>query len=478
MKKTIGKYNNKTVVKSYKELFRIIQKSIEQYNEIRLVDLKISCAIDTYSLLGKKGIPMDLSSGNISVDYPVLIDGIECDELIFNKLTFNKEVVSPITSKSSIRRLAFYDCIFNSSSTNSLQITDLTCNDFVMMHCFSVTSISFDRISCKGNFNIEEIDIKGGLEFRNFVLLPQKETEFYLEGRISQDVRFFNCFLSKTTNVNVETNNSIIFECINYDTKEIVDNDSKVLRMGKICMSGTTIEKELVLLSCNIGTIDMVNVKVNSILEFDFKYNRLMNQAGTILRNGALQRNDDIAYNKYTADIYDDHLRSISTTKINRLAKKLKQSDIAAINEIKKVKKIERKYNKRNKKWKIMEPLWFFVTNVFSEEGLLLWLNKYSNNYNRSWFRGILFTTIIALVSYFVLNYCGMQQQYFVIDWHFKGFGDVFVGYLSLLDIFNLIGDKPEFALTPLGKLLMFLSKIMIAYGEWQTIYAFYKYRK
>ena len=74
MKKTIGKYNNKTVVKSYKELFRIIQKSIEQYNEIRLVDLKISCAIDTYGLLGKKGIPMDLSSGNISVDYPVLID--------------------------------------------------------------------------------------------------------------------------------------------------------------------------------------------------------------------------------------------------------------------------------------------------------------------------------------------------------------------------------------------------------------------
>lgn len=478
MKKAVDKYNNKTVVKSYKELFRIVQKSIEQYNEIRLENLQIICKIDTSVFLHKKGIPIDSFSGNVIVDFPVFIDCVECEELVLDRLSFNKEVIFPITSKSSIRRLAFYDCIFKNSSTNSLQITDLTCNDFVMMHCSSCTSISFDCISCKGNFNIEEIDIKGGLEFRNFVLLPQKETEFYLEGRISQDVKFFNCFLSKTTNVNVETNNSIIFECINYDTKEIVDNDSKVLRMGKICMSGTSIDKQLVLLSCNIGTIDMVNVKVNSILEFDFKYNRLMNQAGTILRNGALQRNDDIAYNKYTADIYDDHLRSISTTKINRLAKKLKQSDTVAINEIKRVKEIERKYNKRNKKWKIMEPLWFFVTNVFSEEGLLLWLNKYSNNYNRSWFRGILFTTIIALVSYFVLNYCGMQQQYFVIDWHFKGFGDVFVGYLSLLDIFNLIGDKPEFALTPLGKLLMFLSKIMIAYGEWQTIYAFYKYRK
>lgn len=472
MKKTIEKPNNKTVVKTYKELFHIVQKSIEQYNEVRLENLQIKCKVDTYVLLHKKGIPIDISSGNIIVDYPVFIECVECEEFIFNKLTFNKEVAFPITSKSSIERLAFYDCIFNSQASNSLQINDVDCSEFVMMHCFSSTNISFDCISCKGNFNIEEIDVKGGLEFRNFVLLPQKETEFYLEGKISQDVKFSNCHLTKTTNVNVETNNSIIFEYINYDIKEFTDNDSKVLRMGKICMSGTTIEKDLVLLSCNIGTIDMVNVKVNSILEFDFNYNRLKNQAGTILRNGALQRNDDIAYNKYTADIYDDHLRSISTTKINRLAKKLKQS------EIKKVKKIEREYNKRNKKWKIMEPLWFFVTNVFSEEGLLLWLNKYSNNYNRSWFRGILFTTIIALVSYFVLNYCGMKQQYFVIDWHFKGFGDVFVGYLSLLDIFNLIGDKPEFALTPLGKLLMFLSKIMIAYGEWQTIYAFYKYRK
>jgi len=478
MKKTIEKPNNKTVVKTYKELFRIVQKSIEQYNEIRLENLHIKCEIDTYVLLHKKGIPIDLSSGNIIVDYPVFIECVECEEFIFNKLTFNKEVAFPITSKSSIVRLAFYDCVFNSQASNSLQINDVDCSEFVMMHCFSNSNISFNCISCKGNFNIEEIDNKGGLEFRNFVLLPQKETEFYLEGKISQDVKFSNCYLTKTTNVNVVTNNSIIFECINYDIKDIIDNDSKVLRIGKICMSGTTIDKQLVLLSCNIGTIDMVNVRVNSILEFDFNYSRLMNQAGTILRNGALQRNDDIAYNKYTADIYDDHLRSISTNKLYKLANKLKQNDVTSLNKIKKFKELERNYNKKNKKWKIMEPLWLFITNIFSEEGLLLWLNKYSNNYNRSWFRGILFTVIIALISYFVINYCGMQQQYFVIDWHFSGFSDVFVGYLSLLDIFNLVGDKPEFSLTPFGKLLMFLCKILIAYGEWQTIYAFYKYRK
>jgi hypothetical protein len=193
------------------------------------------------------------------------------------------------------------------------------------------------------------------------------------------------------------------------------------------------------------------------------------------LRNGALQRNDDVAYTNYTADIYDDYLRSISTHKISRWSR---QIDAKKKQDRSKFKKIERENNRKTIKWKIVEPFWLLFPNLFSEEGLLLWLNKYSNNYNRSWFRGVIFTCVVAFVSYFILNYWGMQQQYFVIDWSFRGFGEVFEGYLSLLDIFNLIGDRPEFELTSIGKGMMLLFKILIAYGEWQTIYAFYKYRK
>ena len=69
MKRAIDKYNNKTVVKSHKELFRIVQKSIEQYNEIRLENLQIICKIDTSVFLHKKGIPIDFSSDNIIIDY-------------------------------------------------------------------------------------------------------------------------------------------------------------------------------------------------------------------------------------------------------------------------------------------------------------------------------------------------------------------------------------------------------------------------
>ena len=467
--------NSKTIVSSHKELLRIIQQSINQYNEIRLVNLLITCEVDTAVLKGKNGIPTDLSTDTIVVDYPLIIDGLECKELVFNKITFNKKVVFPMTSKSKIGTLAFFDCFFNCESEDSLQITELSCDEFVMINCFSSSNVSFNIFDCSENFNIEDVEIAGDLSFRNFRLWPQKGTELFLGGHVAKDVEFFNCKIFKNAIVNVETEGSVKFELINYDIEENEDNTSKVLRQGSISMNGITIGKQLVFLSCNIGTIDLINVTVKSISEFELRYQRLKNQAATILRNGALQRNDDVAYTNYTADIYDDYLRSISIHKISRWSR---QIDAKKKQDRSKFKKIERENNRKTIKWKIVEPFWLLFPNLFSEEGLLLWLNKYSNNYNRSWFRGMIFTCVVAFVSYFILNYWGMQQQYFVIDWSFRGFSEVFEGYLSLLDIFNLIGDRPEFELTSIGKGMMLFFKILIAYGEWQTIYAFYKFRK
>ena len=468
--------SSKTFVNSHKELLSIIKHSIEQYNEIRLVELIITFKVDTYSFYGKKGIPMDLSTDTILVDYPVIIDGVECEELVFNKVSFNKDVTFSITSKSKIGRLFFYDCFFKSNSQDSLEILQLLCNEFDMNNCISNASIIFDLFDCKESFNIEDVNIKGGLVFRNFRLLPKDNTEMSLGGQVEKDVKFFNCTLFKKTIVNVNTNGSIMFDMINYDMTEGVDNSSIILRQGELCMNGTTIREQLMFSCCNIGIIDFINVTVESVLEYELRYKRLKHQSAIILRNGANKRDDEIAYIKYTADMYDNCLRSNCT---RRLYKWIHRLDSNSKKDLTEFKKIERKHKWKNIGWKIVEPFWLFVTNVFSEEGILLFFNKYSNNYNRSWSRGVVFTCATALLAYFVINYCGMQQQYFVIDWRFNGFGDVFIGYLSLLDIFNLIGgDKPVFDLTPFGKGLMLFFKILIAYGVWQTIYAFYKYKK
>lgn len=465
----------KTIVGSYEELLQIIQQSIKQHNEIRFVNLLITFKVDIYTLLSNIGIPTDSSTDTLFVDYPVIIDSLVCKEAVFDKISFNKEFVSHITSESEIGRLAFFDCFFNCASDYSFRLEDTKLNEFEMNHCTSNSSVCFDVICCSDNFKIDEVEIKGALIFRNFRLLQKKDTELYLGGKVCQDVNFFNCSFFKKTIVNVETEGSIKYEYINYDIMENADNSSKLLRQGSICMNGTTIGKQLVFLSCNIGAIDLINVTVESIKEFELRYTKLKNQAATILRNGANQRNDDIAYAKYTADIYDDYLRSIS---VRPFEKMLHWIDACNKGDSVDLKKMEHRYKWKNFWRKIIEPFRLMVLNLFSEEGLLLWLNKYSNNYNRSWFRGVIFTSVMAFLAYFLLNYCGMKQQFFVIDWSFRGFGEVFVGYLSLLDIFNLIGDKPEFELTNLGKTLMFICKIIIAYGEWQTIYAFYKYKK
>ena len=121
---------DKTVVRSYKDLLRIIQQSIEQHNEIRLVDLQVTFKIDTYTLLGKKGIPTDIATETLFVDYPVIIEGLECKEVVFNKITFNKEVCFLFSSKSEIERLAIYDCNFNCRTFINLYI----CYNFLKLY--------------------------------------------------------------------------------------------------------------------------------------------------------------------------------------------------------------------------------------------------------------------------------------------------------------------------------------------------------
>ena len=151
----------KTIVGSYEELLQIIQQSIEQHNEIRFVNLLITFKVDIYTLLCNIGLPMDSSTDTLFVDYPVIIDSLECKEAVFDKISFNKEFVSHIPSESEIGRLAFFDCFFNCASEYSLRLEDTILNEFEMNHCTSNSGVYFDSIYCSDNFNIEKFDIFG-----------------------------------------------------------------------------------------------------------------------------------------------------------------------------------------------------------------------------------------------------------------------------------------------------------------------------
>lgn len=219
------------------------------------------------------------------------------------------------------------------------------------------------------------------------------------------------------------------------------------------------------IIQCNFATIDIANSTIQDIIESKLQCVRMTNDAALIFRDNAIRHSNPILENEYTAKLYDNLLREKTSTLFS-----------SWIDSIKK----RKSYIWGNKKtlYNYLEPIILFFPSMLSGERFLLWLNKYSNDFNRSWTRGIIFTLLSTLVFYFIINYLGTNPQYFVIDFRFHNFDKVLEGYMSLLDIFNISNIDQPMQLTIWGKILLFIAKILIAYGSWQTIYAFYKFKR
>lgn len=106
---------------------------------------------------------------------------------------------------------------------------------------------------------------------------------------------------------------------------------------------------------------------------------------------------------------------------------------------------------------------------------LLLTLNKWSNNYGKSWQRGLFFTTVCWIV--FFSLFIGFRDGF---GWHFiwsnPNYIKEAVSYLWLLDGLNEI-SKCEVVNWPMA-IFFVLGKVMIAYGIYQTISAFRRFGK
>lgn len=139
--------------------------------------------------------------------------------------------------------------------------------------------------------------------------------------------------------------------------------------------------------------------------------------------------------------------------------------------------KYKKALNDLKEKRSITSIFHFFIT-IPIWETLLLKLNTCSNKNGLSWMRGVCFTIFTALAFYILINYFGLEQQLFVFDWRFTGFGVVLKGYIKIINVFNFSSKLESANLTGYGEALLFFSKIFISYGIYQTISAFRKYGK
>ena len=377
-----------------------------------------------------------ISFAKLRVCEGVRIVDSQIDELEFHYCVFElseNEIYSFFINAHSVKKISFNNCIFEGKA-------DFQVNDFAGEASFEECVFRDDLLF--SNFNVRDngkISLSSGCVLGNciFRFFQMTEGELDIRSDIKGELHFFE---------------------INTRLEERDWTRSKLSIEGQVAVSCVRFFK------CKIGVVNVVNAMLRNVFEQHSKFMTLMNDAARTFRDAAVRNNEEILSIKYTGEVYDRYLKE-ETVKFLRKCSARITNDKTTINL---------------PGWvlRLLTPLVIVICSIFSSDRFLLCLNKYSNDFNRSWVRGVCFTFITAIGFYFALNYWGMETPYFVVEFHFKNFGQVLLGFISIIDVTDWTDTKDLFDLTPTGKVILFFAKLAVSYGIWQTIYAFYKFKR
>lgn len=110
------------------------------------------------------------------------------------------------------------------------------------------------------------------------------------------------------------------------------------------------------------------------------------------------------------------------------------------------------------------------------QDRILLWFNKNSNSFGTDWVVGINFTMLVALVATIIVLLLS-PNMYFLPKW--EGIGNFMRALVEMFNItewkdIEILGERPS----NWQYIFIFLARIFIAYGMYQTIQAFRKFGK
>lgn len=120
-----------------------------------------------------------------------------------------------------------------------------------------------------------------------------------------------------------------------------------------------------------------------------------------------------------------------------------------------------------------------FTYLFFNEDKILLFLNKNSNDFGVSWIVGVNFTILVGLITYLpILGYL-YQNNCISFDLSINGLGNFFQNFGEILNPLKWT-NLCLFNTEPTGWIYVwiFIGRIFIGYGYYQTIQAFRKYGK
>lgn len=405
----------------------------------------------------------------------ILIENCRYDEVSLSCIDFKKGIT---IKKSYIGKI--YSTTANFGRFDDITSLDLIDTSFTTLELSNCTFYrDVDITYCRANkssvniIELEDCRINGNLYVRNLVL--DKNGKVSLNGRYTNvmgDVEFRDCIiLCGVLDIRTKIKGELRFYGINYR----YDTQHQYLshpHQSSIEFHESDIN-QVRFFNSKINRVSAENTIIDNILQQNTIIEILQKDAPRLFRDAAIKNNDDVLSLKYNGDVYDRHLKETSIGIIKNLIDGIDgKSASTSVHKSPKPKVSQILFRA------FIEPVVLLLCTIGSSERIMLWLNKYSNDFNRSWVRGVWFTMIVTLIFYFILNYCGMQSPYFIIDFKFEGFDKVLLGYINMIDITCWKDSENIFNLTPIGGVIMFFAKLFIVYGVWQTIYAFYKYKK
>ena len=345
----------------------------------------------------------------------------------------NSWEINYYNKRESESTILFFDCLFNEI-------------------------VNFNDSIFKVSARFDNLEFKKMLKFEDFVALKH----FKFEQTIFIKATFFL--------------NSIFYENLFFTNTTFYEN--LVLR-SVIFKKGIDLSRALI-----IGNISIINFSINFRSFSTFEKKKKINWIEYNVNKDYLDRNKKVIDKFIKENDREISLEEIISYRMNEIPLQNKvetfrilRKNFIDINRIDKT--LEFGILEKESLKKLFEKELINGKNIFSNflNWLIIFMNKYSNFYGTSYFRGIIFTGIIGLF-FFILTISNTKKFY-----HDEWFSDTLVleKAFKYYFIFLLPTHDYEYLneLIPntFSYLFDFMGRIFVGYGIYQTIQAFRKFR-
>lgn len=332
--------------------------------------------------------------------------------------------------------------------------------------------VNFSRTQFKSTADFTDVDFYqitdfGEVDFHSisdFQFTQFYSTVNFRKTKFRAITNFKNIVLKKIANFS-----EVKFECaVQFSNLEIQD---------KILFSNTLFENEVQFIDCKITSHTVVSFegtnckKTLDISRSNFHHCQLRFWNIKIVSNDKLD-----TYEKYKNDFSRMDIELSVYSKIRETYRIIKNTFYKEDNRIeglvfyKKEMEIYEQELKFNKEKESTNTQW---------DEILLFLNKISNNYGTSWRRGIAFTIGLGVLTFLGLLFTLMWKK---LTWKIEDSIDWNNTIKNFVEIINLSRWTDvyffEEELNGVSYLILFIGRIFIGYGYYQTIQAFRKYGK